>query len=168
MAWKWALYLLLTLGFVAIGISMMLFGGTNPSAFVVGLVCVLFFGAGVPLFGWNLLDRRPVVVLDGGGIFDRRLGVGIPWSEIEGAYPATVQHRGGTEEFVCLQLRNPEPYAAKLPRRLRLTAPLNNAVGFTEFAIATRNLDTKTEDLLAEIAARANLEPQRAAPDEPG
>ncbi|GBG02800.1 hypothetical protein AZSI13_21270 [Azospira sp. I13] len=123
---KYALLLLATLGFVAGGVFILLHG--KPGDAWVGWMSILFFGAGILLFGWQLVDARPRLVIDEHGILDRTLGVGvIPWSEITGASLGSVQ---GTP-FICLELRHPERWLEKLSPIKRALVSANQALGFS-------------------------------------
>ncbi|WP_394539830.1 hypothetical protein PRJ39_04295 [Lysobacter enzymogenes] len=122
-------YLALLLGalaFVAIGAFIVL---RHPSleGFLIGGASIVFFGGGAVLFAFQLLDRRPRLVLDDEGLTDRTLGVGtIPWRDIAGAQLRTVRGHA----FVCLQLRNPEQWSARLSARQRRLAALNQRMGY--------------------------------------
>lgn len=86
---KYILLLIASAGFVAGGIFLVAFDrGTGVWA---GWMCIVFFGAGIPLFARQLFDSKPRVVLDEAGVFDRTLGVGIiPWSDIESCYVKSI------------------------------------------------------------------------------
>jgi hypothetical protein len=123
---KYALLLLAALGFVAGGVFIVLHG--KPGDAWVGWMSILFFGAGIPLFGRQLLDARPRLVIDEHGILDRTLGVGvIPWSEITGASLGSVQGN----HFICLELHHPESWLEKLSPIKRALVSANQALGFS-------------------------------------
>lgn len=93
----------------------------------IGWMSIVFFG-GCALIGlWQLFDPRPRLVIDGHGVFDRTLGVGvIPWADIVGAELAAIQGH----PFVCLELRNPEYWLGKLSPWRRKIVRLNQGLGF--------------------------------------
>jgi len=69
------------------------------------------------------------LTIDDLGIDDRTLGVGkIPWSEITDGYRRAI--RGN--EFICLEVRNPELWLHKLSSTKRAMVKANRALGFTE------------------------------------
>jgi len=83
-------------------------------------------------FAWQLFDNRPRLTIDDLGIDDRTLSVGkIPWPEITDAYRRSI----GGNEFICLEVRNPEMWLHKLSSTKRAMVKANRALGFTELSI---------------------------------
>lgn len=77
-----ALLLTASMGLAAGG-GLMAAAARSSAESLIGWGAAAFFGAGVPLFAWQLLDARPRLILDERGIFDRTNGMGwVPWSEI--------------------------------------------------------------------------------------
>ena len=97
-----------------------------PQALWLGAV---FFGLGIPVGIHSLLDKRPWIVLDEEGVWDRGLRrPRIPWDAIEDAYTGSVR---GQAMFVCLVLKEdraaefaPSAWVAR-SNRLVGTEPLN-------------------------------------------
>jgi len=110
---------------------------------------------GIVLFGpceiillWMYLDRRPRIIIDSKGVFDRFLGLGrIPWSEISGARLEFMSD----DAMVCLDLREPQDWIARLPLRHRFLASANRAIGFSQFNLIISNLDATPEQIFALI-----------------
>lgn len=101
--WKYLLFLLVSLGFVAGGIFILRIPNSTIDRWT-GWATILFFGAGAALFIRQLFDARPRLTINEQGIDDRTLGVGlIPWSEITNAYVKSIKGN----DFVCLILRDP-------------------------------------------------------------
>ncbi len=62
-------------------------------------LCILFFGMGIPLGLFQLLDRRPQIIINKLGIFDRTVHRDfINWEIVQDAYIVTI-HR---QRFICL------------------------------------------------------------------
>ncbi|HKT27274.1 STM3941 family protein [Dyella sp.] len=136
---RYALWLIMSSGFVLTGAFMVAFGDTFQTW--LGLAYMMFFGAGVLLFLWQLVDARPRLVIDDRGVFDRTLGVGvIPWSDIGGAYVRSIY----SVDVICLQLRDPRPWLQRLSPIKRALAPANKALGFTPLSL---NLDGVAADV---------------------
>lgn len=136
--WKYALLLLGCIGFVAIGIWMITDGKW------LGWLVIMFFGSGIPLFIWQLADSRPRMVLDDYGVLDRTLGVGqIAWSDIEAAYVRSISGN----DFICLELRNPEKYARKLSKVKKAMTAANRNLGFTDFNLNLSGIDARTDEV---------------------
>ncbi|GGA37572.1 hypothetical protein GCM10010981_28410 [Dyella nitratireducens] len=123
---------------------------------------ILFFGAGIPLFLWQLLDARPRLVIDDQGVFDRTLGVGvIPWSEITGAYVRSVN----SADFICLELRDPTPWLQRLSPIKRAMVSANEAMGFTALNLNLSGVAADVQqvhELIVKMAAsRQGIENQK-------
>jgi hypothetical protein len=76
-----------------------------------GIFGMLVFGAGSLVLARAALRPGPHVVLREEGIDDRRLGVVIPWSEVEGASLSRVH----PIEYVRFAIRDPGRYLANVP-----------------------------------------------------
>ncbi|MFZ5638983.1 MAG: STM3941 family protein [Pseudomonadota bacterium] len=145
----WAL-LLLACGFVALGAFLLVAGDDDARS--VAILCILFFGACALTFVWQIVDRRPRLILDDVGVFDRTLRVGrIPWSDIEDAYSASI-HR---QDFVCLILRDEAQWVAKLPPLQRRLVAANRALGFSGLNLNLSGLEADASTVLALILANS-------------
>lgn len=135
---RYLVLLCIAAAFVACGVFLVTH--VKGEGFWVGWLCILFFGAGLVLFVRQLFDSRPRVVIDAQGIHDRTLGVGrIPWADIQGAHVRTVHGNA----FVCLVLRDPQVWVAKLPRMQQRMTKANLAMGFEALNV---NLSGTSED----------------------
>ncbi|MBT1688450.1 STM3941 family protein [Dawidia soli] len=94
--WKALLLLVVCLLFVAIGIWML----NDPEADRFwAWCCIGFFGLGVPLSLFNMFDRRPQIILNEVGVFDRTaFKQVIPWDVIRDAYLLNINQT----RFICL------------------------------------------------------------------
>jgi hypothetical protein len=143
---RWLLLLVVALCFVAAGVLMIASG----DALLVGWMSVAFFGACAVVFVWQLLDRRPRIVIDDRGILDRTLRVGvIEWGDVEGAYLRRIQGN----PFLCLELRDPEKYTARLSPTLRRVVALNRTLGFTDLSLNLTGVDVAPE-LVEELVVK--------------
>lgn len=140
---EYFLLLVGSLGFVAAGIFILNHGNSTDSW--IGWMAIIFFGSGIPLFGWQLADSRPRLVIDEQGILDRTLGVGIiPWSEITGAYLRSIQGNS----FICLEVLNPERWLERLSPIKRAMVPANEALGFTVLNLNLSAVSAEPAELL--------------------
>ena len=140
---KYVLLLCAALGFIAGGIFIISHG--KPDETWIGWMSVIVFGSGVPLFAWQLFDSRPRLVIDEQGILDRTLGVGvIPWSEITCAYVKSIQ----SNDFICLEVRNPERWLARLSPVKRAMVSANEALGFTVLNVNLSGVAADTSQIL--------------------
>lgn len=151
---KYVLLLIASMGFVAGG-ALIVWKGEAP---LVGWTSILFFGAGVLVFAWQLVDARPRLVINEQGINDRTLGIGmIPWSEIAGAYVNSINNI----DFICLVLRNPEEYRSRLSPVKRFMSPANRALGCTDFIINLAGINVPTPAIFELILKQARLAEDR-------
>jgi hypothetical protein len=136
--WKLVLLLIACIGFVAAGIWMVIEGEW------FGWFSILFFGSGIPIFIWQIADSRPRLIMDARGVLDRTLGVGyIAWSDIQAAYVRSISGN----DFICLELKNPEKYARKLSKVKRAMSAANRNLGFTDFNLNLSGIDARTDEI---------------------
>jgi hypothetical protein len=125
--------------FVAAGIFILTAGKANPA---MAWLTIIFFGLGIPLGLFQLLDRRPQIIINETGIFDRTAHKDfINWEIIQDAYIVKVRQ----ETFICLVIPEEfEPSAHKSGFKKRM-ASLSKAIGFQELNISLGNLDVNAE-----------------------
>jgi hypothetical protein len=140
---KYALLLIVAFGFVVVGL--LILTRAKASDAWIGWINIVFFGACIPIFAWQLVDSRPRLVIDDQGILDRTLGVGvIPWSEITGAYLRSIHGNN----FICLEVRNPERWLEHLSPVKRAMASANKALGFTPLNLNLSAVATDPSQIL--------------------
>ena len=150
--WKTLLFLFISLAFVGTG-TLIIATGKNA---LVGWASVLFFGAGGLVFVWQLVDARPRLIINNQGIMDRTLGVGvIPWKEIRDAYKRSINGN----DFICLELYNPEPYWQKLSAVKRAMSSANRTLRFTDFSL-NLSLAAVNADEVLELILKKCMEHQ--------
>ncbi|UPL49585.1 STM3941 family protein [Hymenobacter sublimis] len=129
-------------GFVAVGCGLLIKGTTPQWG---AWACILFFGLGYPVGIYHLLDRRPQIILNEAGIFDRMAhNVFINWHIIEDAYLAEVHG----QKFICLVVRpelEPSRGKGKLAQKL---APISKHLGFQELNISLGQINVDEVRLL--------------------
>jgi hypothetical protein len=121
---------------------------------LIGWLCTGFFGLGIPVGLVNLFDRRPQIIINETGIFDRSAYKDfVNWDIIEHAYWNTTYN----ERFVCLIVKPEFKHLIKGKTRLRA---VSKAMGYEEINIslgAIRNIDH--EKLTGLIVNLANANP---------
>jgi hypothetical protein len=143
---KKALKLLLgCAAFVALGV-LMLRDPTAPRA--IAWSSIAFFGLGLPLGIYQLLDRRPQIIINELGVFDRMAHRDfINWEIIQDAYLVEV-HK---QPLLCLVVDEAfEPSRSK-GRFGRGVARLNKDLGFQELNLALGSVAVDAERLAAFI-----------------
>jgi hypothetical protein len=154
--WKASKLLLGCAAFVAIGL-LMLREPTAPK--LVAWASILFFGLGIPVCIFQLLDRRPQIIINEVGVFDRTAHQDfINWEIIQDAYLVEM-HK---QFFICLQVDEAfEPSRTKGKLRQSVAA-LNKGLGFQELNISLSYVSVDAERLAAFILAmRAAEKPER-------
>jgi hypothetical protein len=159
---RYALLVLAGLAFVAMGVFLIV----EKDAWALGIVTIVFFGAGVAVGVRQFADTRPRLQVTDEGILDRTLGVGlIPWTDIADAYVRSVNQ----EYFICLFLHNEQAYLDLLSPLKRKLASANEALGFTALSINLSGVDLDPHQLLEYIlkqSAVAQLaDPRTHAPE---
>jgi len=141
--WRYWMLLAAAFGFTATGVLLLVVEKTSAGRFIA-VVLILFFGAAAAVFARELFDGRPRIKIDGFGVEDRTLGVGIiPWSEIASAYRMDVQGH----PFICLVLRDPKPWVEKVSWAKRAMMKGNRALGCTEFNLNLSGIDAEPEQV---------------------
>jgi hypothetical protein len=141
--WRYVLLLLVSVAFVATGVFLVKMADTTFEAWA-GWPCIIFFGAAIPLFIWQIIDRRPRLTINDLGINDRTMGVGlIPWSEIEDSYVKSI--RGN--HFICLVARNPEMWTSRFSATKKAMIKTNKALGFTELNVNLSGTSAQPQEI---------------------
>ncbi|HWZ13774.1 MAG TPA: STM3941 family protein [Mucilaginibacter sp.] len=164
--WKAVRLILLSLPFVIAGFYFLVKGDADKT---MDWVCICFFGLGIPLGLFNLLDKRPQIIMSETGIYDR-MGYKdtLEWDWIKNAYLKDVKtsNRGwivSKQTFIYLVI---EPYALPLLKGNTTLRKVIKDLGFPEVAISLNPLQKidgqKLVDFIkamstADISARQNL-----------
>jgi len=126
----------------------------DPSKFIAWS-SILFFGLGYPVGLFQLLDRRPQIIINEIGVFDRTTHKDfINWEIIQDAYLAEVHG----QKFICLvvdQHFEPSTSKGKLGKKV---AGLSKALGFQELNISLGNVQVNAVRLTEFILAMRTAE----------
>lgn len=143
------------LGFV-IAALFILVEARPPSDFimrVVGVLGVLFFGACSVIGFVRLLSPRPALLLTADGIHETsmicNLGT-VAWEDITGFSYWETHH----QRALCLYLRDPEKYIARLSPALQKLARANIGLAGTPLTIMQSNISIPLEALKDSIEVR--------------
>ncbi|EEF59692.1 STM3941 family protein [Pedosphaera parvula] len=150
--WRHVLLLIGSLAFVAVGIIIILF---SPDKHWVGWMSILFFGVGgIPIFTWQLLDRRPRLIINDEGIFDRTLRIGwIPWAEIEGAYKKSI----ASQDFICLKLKKPQKFLKNASDLQKALIAANQQLGCEPINLNLSGIHGQTDQILELILKKSAI-----------
>lgn len=124
--------------------------GVQRVAVYCGYVIVFLFAW---LFIHNLIRiffPKAVLVIDGKGILDRTSAFSagfIPWQDVKKVYPL----KAGKQQFLSVELNNPDDYIAKLKGMKQSIMKMNIQVGHAPVKIPQSMLGITAEELAAGI-----------------
>ena len=147
---KVAILVLLSLGFVALGLWMVgvLDGQPKPPFPWAGWLGILFFGPCAIILARRLFDRDDQVVIDARGVYSKSWSrKTVPWSEITAIESATVNR----QKFLCISLAQPEHYPPDSILGHAMRA--NRALGFGDLALSVTGTDRRFPELVEAISA---------------
>ena len=122
--------------FVGLGIYLLTKPTTKPWQ---AWVCIGFFSLGILIGLYQLLDRRPRIIINEVGLFDRTTHHEfINWEIIQDVYLAEMQH----QQFICLVVDAAFEPSRKQGRIKRELAGLNKGLGFQELNIWLGSVNT--------------------------
>ena len=128
-----------SIGFVAAGVFCLYIGQD-----AIGWVGIVFFGVGVPLAIFRLLDARPKLVINDSGISDRRVWSGtIPWGDIESVFRQEI----GRMAYLCLRLKNEDHYVNGLSSMQKKIAEMNRRFGLPPFCVLLSQLGLNADQI---------------------
>jgi len=144
--------LLLSSLFVFAGIYLV--NQPNTSKFMAWL-CILFFGLGISLGLFQILDRRPQIIVNELGIFDRTIHRDfINWEIIHNAYLINIYR----QKFICLVVDEqfgPSKTKDKLTQKM---VSVSKAIGFQELNVNVGNIEVNADMLLEFILTMRTAE----------
>lgn len=150
---------LLSAPFVAAGIFLLLNADDRQEA-IMGWINIAFFGLGVLVSFFNLFDRRPQLIINEIGIFDRNVHSDfINWEIIQRAYLVDI-HR---QKFICLKVMDEFKPSKKKGFFYKKMAAWNEAVGAQELNIQLGQIKIDEKKLTEFVNAMS-----QAAPTEKG
>ncbi len=131
----------LTIPFVVIGIWMITkepFGTTN---YIMGWLCTCFFGLGIPVGLFQTFDRRPQIIINENGIWDRTTNpYEIKWEQIIEAYPLDIFD----QRFISLVTDDTFVFKKKLYNR---ASKINESIGAQKLNISLGQINIDENQL---------------------
>ena len=136
--------------FVLIGIWLLNY--TNKPGWIAWMN-IGFFGLGYPVGFFHLLDRRPQIIINDIGIYDRTTNVEtINWEIIEDAYLADIHG----QKFICLVVDEAFEPSRKKSKWYQKTVNFNKSLGFQELNISLGQVQIDELELTEFILAMSN------------
>ena len=122
-------------------VCVFLHGGTIAT--VAGWFGFVFFGFAFLKILWDLLRPATKVIISDDGIEDRRWRVGVvPWAEIT----AIDLRRMGSAKFLCLEVRDPNKYIARMTGFRRLCVWANGLLGYPPITVTFTGLSPSIKE----------------------
>lgn len=147
--WKGIKLIALTLPFVIIGFWMISKEQNGTFDYIMAWICVSFFGIGILIGIFNLLDNSARIIINENGILDRTLKQGIiKWEQIIEAYPLDIQN----QKFIAIVVD--ETFEFK-KRQYKWAENLNKLVGAQKLNLNLSQIEineNKLSDLINKIA----------------
>ena len=139
--------ILMTLLIAVFAVVCVLIVLTDPRAWF-GWLGVLLFGVGgvVAIYRWTrqgAYSGKPLLLLDHEGLEDRQSGVRVRWEEVESVELLELHVRGTTQQYLGLEVRDPEAVVGGLGTALAQLLPS----GWPPVSVSTSLLGATTEEL---------------------
>ena len=139
----------MSIPFVVIGIWMIHEWTYGTSEYVMGWICTLFFGLGIPIGIFQTFDRRPQIILNLDSIWDRTTNQNpILWEQIVSAYNLDISG----QKFICL-VTDSSFILKKLPNKI--AAKIGKSVGAQSLNLSLSQIDideNRFSDLINQLA----------------
>jgi len=149
--WQALKLILICMPFIVLGIFIITREPANP----IGWLNVGFFGLSIPLGLTMLLDRRPQIIINEIGIFDRTLhNEFINWEVIRDAYPISINK----QKFISLVIDDEFKPSRKKGKLYKNTARLNEYLGAQELNLNLSMVKIDEVKLTLFIKAMINTE----------
>ena len=143
--------------FVSGGFHFILSEDSDTFKIVMGWISILFFGLGIPMSLFNILDWRPQIIINELGILDRTVTKEfINWNAIESVYLLDTGVK-----FISITLKPGVDLAHAQSRFSRRVSSLNKSLGYGEVNINLGSIKIDEERL-----AQFIVEMSRANPEE--
>ena len=155
---RWQAIKMMLLCTVFVGLSVYFLRNGDVGDKTIFWKCICFFGLGYPLGLFYILDRRPQVVINEIGIFDRTLSKSvINWSVIRDAYIIEMRR----QKFICLVIDEHYEPSVQKGALYKAAARFNKELGAQELNISASILAMKPENLLHLILLLKDAQPEQ-------
>ncbi|MEO5979019.1 MAG: STM3941 family protein [Chryseolinea sp.] len=123
----------------------------------VAWMSIGFFGLGYPVGLFHLFDRRPHIIINEIGIFDRTINKDfINWDVIQGAYLISIHG----QKFVCLVVDEKYEPSAKKGEVSKSVSNFNKKIGGQELNISLGQITVDDAKLTEFILTMINVRPE--------
>ncbi len=145
--WRAIMLILICSAFVLGGIWLL---DSDASPKWVSWASIGFFGLGFPVGLFHLFDRRPQIIINETGIFDRTAyKKTINWEIIHDAYLAEIHH----QKFICLVIDEDYEPSRSRGKLYQKSAEFSKSLGFQELNISLGQIKVNEKKLLEFVQA---------------
>ncbi|WP_299136759.1 STM3941 family protein [uncultured Tenacibaculum sp.] len=150
----------LSIPFIVIGIWMITRAESSETYRIMGWIGTCFFGLAIPVGLFHLFDKRPQVIINEIGIYDRTThSEFINWEIIKDAYSINIYG----QHFICLLVPGNFRPSKKKSKFYKGIAKLNEELGAQELNIQLGQLEMDTIKLTEFIIAMTHAEKSKKA-----
>ncbi len=151
---------LLAAPLIALGIWMIRRDDITVTNRIMGWFATCFFGLAIPVGLFHLFDKRPQIIINEIGIYDRTThDEFINWEIIKDAYPVNVYG----QHFICLLVPDNFKPSKRKGKFHKTMAKVNEQLGAQELNIQLGQLDMDTLKLTEFIIAMTRAEKSKKA-----
>ncbi len=137
--------LLLLLALLFVGVCLYCVATPDLRMRTTGLFGTAFFGLGSFILTKQFLNTQPLVVFDDVGIHSYAIEYGtIPWKEIRAISETRIQG----QRFLKIEVSDPEPYIARLPKYRAAFARANPSIGVSPLVVTFQGMDKTIDEAL--------------------
>jgi hypothetical protein len=151
-AWKGLILILIALAFVAVGIWMISREPYGSTKYVMGWIGSCLFGLGIPIGIFNIFDKRPQLIINENGLWDRKSKQDeVKWEQIIEANISEIYNQPfiSIATDVTFKLKNKQYSWAK---------NLTEAAGLAQFNISLGQIDANEAKLCELINSLSKAE----------
>lgn len=131
----------MTIPFVVIGLWMITDNPSGSTEYIMGWVGTCFFGLGIPVGLFQTFDKRPQIIINENGIWDRTTNQGeIKWEQIIEAYPLDI----AGQKFISLVTDDTFVFTKKL---YKWAAKINEEIGAQNLNLSLGQINIDECDL---------------------
>jgi hypothetical protein len=146
---------LLAVPLIICGVWLITRADSSETDRIMGWIGTCFFSLAIPISLYHLFDKRPQVIINETGIFDRTThNEFINWEIIKEAYPINIHG----QHFICLSVPEDFKPSKKKSRLYKGFAKLNEMIGAQELNIQLGQLDIDTMKLTEFIIAMTHAD----------
>lgn len=130
----------MSLPFVFIGYYMISKEQQGTFDYIMGWFCAIFFGLGIPIGLLSIFDKRPQIIINANGVWDRTLKQNeIKWEEITDAYLIEINK----QKFISLEVAD----TFEIKKQYKWVGKFNESIGAQKLNLNLSQIKTDENKL---------------------